>query len=800
MYIKQWVFKGCLIVMGALSGLSVQAQSIDTYTKVSAGATSTCALTQAGKVRCWGNNSSGQLGNGTTTNSSLPIELTALGSGNKDIAVGGTAACVVTHEDTVKCWGNNAYGQLGNGSTASSTTPVSVCAYVDCAQGELFSDAVAISAGYSHFCAMHATAFNNNRISCWGRNNYGQLGNSLYEELYYSYPVLVSQTNDTNTSSIDGFTAVEVGDGYSCGILGSEGYVLCWGRNTEGQLGNKTRTNGANANPGFVCAGASSSSCSEDPLSDVVQLAAGKSTSTEYGNVAHTCVRLRDTTMKCWGSNFYGQLGTGSYTIEGQNADKSAPTDVCSSVVDSVCTPLNHVSNIAAGTNHTCATLDSTGQMHCWGANYIMQIGNGVTPQYGQEEGFFYVLPQPALGLFQNAATVSAGAYHSCAITDSAGLYCWGYNSTGQLGNNTLVSSAEPVYVSAQTPVLTLSLASSSSSAIYGVSPVLTATIGGGDAPDGFIAFYDITDRQNPVVVCNNVPINDSNIASCQLTGARLDVGNYTYVASYNGDVNNAAINSLSLAQSISIASTSLKLTVSSNPVHESTDFVLTGTLTGGDGPTGTISFRNEANSNDPILHCRGVPVENDGPTVANNGVATCTVNADDLGGEGSYSITAYYEGDQNHLYSYSNAPLTLSVVPSSQTLLDFGGTIIDAVKALSGTSFDTLSVKMNGTSTTQLTTSLNNPVDVFFVAPPDSTNSPTALFQVGADTYASSISTTVSVLNVPSSVTLKGNGVAGVYSIKAWVCSHASGDASDRLFCDSTDYNILTFSMENTP
>jgi len=185
--------------------------------QISAGDEGTCALTEAGAALCWGDNDEGQLGNGTTTDSFVPTPVTGLPSGVREINTNDTTACAVMKAGTVRCWGDNDDGELGDGTNTSSFVPVEVVG---------LTDAVKVSAGDEHTCAFTKAG----AAYCWGSNDDGQLGNNSTTDS--DVPVAVSGLEA-------GTVALQAGDDVTCALTDSAA-AFCWGSNTNGEVGDGT--------------------------------------------------------------------------------------------------------------------------------------------------------------------------------------------------------------------------------------------------------------------------------------------------------------------------------------------------------------------------------------------------------------------------------------------------------------------------------------------------------------------------------------------------------------------------------
>ncbi len=201
------------------SSTPVEVSGISTATSVTAGGFGTCATLSGGTVDCWGYGEFGELGNGKTENSSTPVKVSGISNAVAVAAVGYFQACAQLSSGTIDCWGDNEDGELGNGTTTNSSTPVAVSG---------ITTGAGVAAGAFHTCGLLATK----SLDCWGENYFGELGNG-------------TTTNSSTPVAVSGITTaagIIAGTYHTCGRLVG-GSVKCWGENAFGQLGNGTTTN-----------------------------------------------------------------------------------------------------------------------------------------------------------------------------------------------------------------------------------------------------------------------------------------------------------------------------------------------------------------------------------------------------------------------------------------------------------------------------------------------------------------------------------------------------------------------------
>ncbi len=412
---------------------------------IAAGEYHTCALTTGGDVKCWGYNGDGQLGDGTTTQRSTPVDVAGLASGVAALAAGGYHTCALTTAGRVKCWGYNGDGQLGDGTTYNHSTPVDVAG--------LMSGVVALAAGGSHTCALTTDG----GVKCWGSNGDGQLGDGTTTQR--STPVEVAEL-------ASGVAALAAGGWHTCALTTDDG-VKCWGANRDGQLGDGTTTQRST------------------PV-DVMGLASGVAAIAAGGY--HTCALTTDGGVKCWGSNGSGQLG------DGTTYNHSTPVDVAGLASGAVA--------LAAGGSHTCALvltegsgLTTGGGVKCWGLNWAGQLGDGTTSHRST--------PVDVAGLASGVAAIAAGGYHTCALTTDGGVKCWGYNGSGQLGDGTTYNHSTPVDVAG--------LASGVVALVAGEHHTCALTTGGGVKCWGANGYGQLGDG---TTYNHNTPVDVMGLAS----------------------------------------------------------------------------------------------------------------------------------------------------------------------------------------------------------------------------------------------------------------------------------------------
>ena len=357
------------------------------FTQVSISGAFTCALKTDGTVWCWGNNAAGKLGDGTTTNRTRPVQVSGL-TGVTSVEAGYDFTCALKSNGTVWCWGTNGNGQLGNGTTTNSSTPVQVTGLTNATQ---------LATGPGHACVVKTDA----TVSCWGWNVHAMLGDGTY----------TTRTTPVSVSGITTANQVRTGSWNTCVLLADQ-TITCWGDMKQFRGSGGTGSGSVRTSP--------------TGISGVTLLSNSKG--------QHICSKLTDETVKCWGYNDHGQVG------DNTQVDKNTPV---------VIPELAGVNAISTN-NHTSCAIKADQTVLCWGWGGWNQLGNG--------SNLSKYVPT-AVPNVTGAMQISAGYTHTCVVLADTSIKCWGKNDSGELGDGTTTSRSLAVTVLA--PAVTLAAPSS---------------------------------------------------------------------------------------------------------------------------------------------------------------------------------------------------------------------------------------------------------------------------------------------------------------------------------------------------
>jgi len=362
------------LVLGVSIALSIRISEA-TAPKIAAGGAHTVALKSDATLWAWGDNYFGELGDGSAINRYSPVQV---GDARDwvSIAAGGEYHTVALKSDgTLWAWGCNNNGELGDGTTTWRNSPVQV--------GDA-KDWVSIAAGHFHTMGLKSGG----TLWAWGDNSFGQLGDGTTTQK--NSPVQVGDARD--------WVSIAAGRSHTVGLK-SDGTIWAWGSNYFGQLGDGTTTQ-------------RNSPVQVGDDKDWVSIAAG---------MYHTLALKSDETLWAWGDDTFGQLGDGT-----TNVFRNFPAQVGIT---------NDWASSAAGDNHTAA-LKSDGALWGWGYNGLGELGDGTTTQR----------PFPVqVDRGKHWVAITAGHHHTVGLTSDGTLWAWGQNTLGQLGDGTTSDRWSPV-------------------------------------------------------------------------------------------------------------------------------------------------------------------------------------------------------------------------------------------------------------------------------------------------------------------------------------------------------------------
>ena len=344
-----------------------------------------CALDGSGQAHCWGRNAFGQLGDSTAAPTTVPVAVYQPGLSFDRITAGGAHSCALTSAGAAYCWGANADGRLGDGTTVLPLMPVAV-------QGSV--SFVQLDAGNGHTCGLDSGG----QGYCWGNNTFGQVGDSTINN---------TRTAPTAVMQLGGltFASISAGTSHTCALDGA-GQAYCWGYDGDGALGNGATFGGR--------------------IPQVVQQPAGVTFVSISSNYAHSCGLTSGGQAYCWGENGSGQVGDSSVV------DRNAPVAVQQGALSFV--------SITTGLDHTCA-VDGSGNAYCWGGDGTGQLGNGA----GGASRIPVAVTMPTGVTF---TSIFADVSKTCALDTIGQSWCWGRNNFNQIGDGTSTTRNVPMAVS----------------------------------------------------------------------------------------------------------------------------------------------------------------------------------------------------------------------------------------------------------------------------------------------------------------------------------------------------------------
>jgi alpha-tubulin suppressor-like RCC1 family protein len=346
---------------------------------------------------CWGNNYYGQIGVGyrNTSGGVNPIDVTLYGGHTAtQLSAGGFHNCAILDDGSVACWGYNQDGTLGDGTYSDRYVPVPMLSFGPDVTTEL------LSSGYYHTCAL----LSDQSISCWGSNEYGQIGNGEIDGTTgISTPYSVPEFSSGSNASL-----VRAGGHATC-VVTTDGELFCWGYKA---LKGVTNDNSYISTPTHI----------PHQGTNVTDVSVGG---------YHTCSLLENGSVMCWGRNDFGQRGLGYTQSATDPFTERAVIDFGNN---------RTALQVSAGTHHSCAILEDW-EIVCWGNNTYGQLGN--TPSNHEST------PVTVSGLdgVAKPENLFLGNFHTCVVFEDKSVSCWGRNVNGQVGDYTTDDSSEPIFL-----------------------------------------------------------------------------------------------------------------------------------------------------------------------------------------------------------------------------------------------------------------------------------------------------------------------------------------------------------------
>jgi alpha-tubulin suppressor-like RCC1 family protein len=423
-------------------------------TQIYAGGNHSCVLFDGGQVKCWGDNSMGQLGIGITAGSmgmagtemgvNLPfVSLGTNGESAKSLSLGYQHTCAILNNDQLKCWGSNTKGQLGRDNTVNiGTLSTGTLALQNINPITLGTTVNYVSAGYTSTCAI----LKNDTVKCWGASSQSTSYGGMFGRDIASanpIPALGDAPGEMATvgTSIIGVgiipITIQIGFNHTCmiGLIGSTNIMKCWGGDSKNTGQNGMKASSANRGMGDAVG--------EMATIGTFIFGSGTLPVSVSSSYMHNCAILSDLGIKCWGDNSFGQLGIAHVT---NTAVSSATPSANGNLIAVTNTSLGDSPlEISVGQYHNCATVNtSPTKVKCWGSNLNGQLGyNSATTANKGDTVNEMGAALPYVSVSQTGAGVlkiAAGYSHTCALLTDKTLRCWGLNTKGQLGRGDALS------------------------------------------------------------------------------------------------------------------------------------------------------------------------------------------------------------------------------------------------------------------------------------------------------------------------------------------------------------------------